>query len=299
MMLPSFLQTVPDNTLVYLAMAWLVVGLFFQFAKPKQAASKRWPVWLMIASLTAALTLRSLQAGYWALTNMYESVLSLTLGLGLVWLWDVSRNQRFTLPILREQPVPQEASLLPSVNTLQPLYTGGLVLMLVSLGFGLSLPQQIVPIMPALASIWRTIHVPIVIVSYALFALSAVASGLTLWKATGLPAGSTSQHPTLQLPLDVAERCIRLGFALLAIGIFLGALWANESWGTYWNWDPKETMALATLLGYGLYLHLLYTPNANNPKLLSWVSLMAFAVLLLTYFGVNLLGVGLHSYGKF
>jgi ABC-type transport system involved in cytochrome c biogenesis permease subunit len=85
---------------------------------------------------------------------------------------------------------------------------------------------------------------------------------------------------------------------LLAIGILLGGLWANEAWGTYWNWDPKETMALATLLAYGVYLHLNYSTN-NGAVLLSWVSVGAFALLLVTYLGVNVLGLGLHSYGQF
>lgn len=271
----DWLQTLPDNLLVGLAIAWLVCGLLLNGWKMSPV---RWPVALTALTLFAALGLRSLQAGYWALTNMYESVVSLVLGLALVWLMTMG------------QP-----------TALKPIRVGGIALMLGLLGFGLTLPQSIEPIMPALASIWRAIHVPVVMLSYSLFALSFVASVVVLAQAARYPkeaVNALSPPSSISLPLDVSERCIRLGFALLAIGIILGALWANESWGVYWNWDPKETMALATLLGYGVFLHLQYS-DKRNPVLLSWVSVAAFGVLLLTYFGVNVLGVGLHSYGSF
>jgi ABC-type transport system involved in cytochrome c biogenesis permease subunit len=77
----------------------------------------------------------------------------------------------------------------------------------------------------------------------------------------------------------------------------LGGLWANEAWGNYWSWDPKESMSLVTLLGYGVYLHLRVN-GEHAPKRLAWVSIIGFGLMLLTYFGVNMLGVGLHSYGK-
>jgi ABC-type transport system involved in cytochrome c biogenesis permease subunit len=85
---------------------------------------------------------------------------------------------------------------------------------------------------------------------------------------------------------------------LLAIGTALGAVWANEAWGTYWNWDPKENMALASLFVYGAYLHLRLNTDVPAEKL-AWLLIIGFAVLMLTYIGINLLGVGLHSYGNF
>ena len=265
------LLAMPDNYWVYLSLAWLIVGIWLN---GKQKQPVKWPVILTAFSLLACLVLRSYQAGYWALTNMYESVISLVLGLVLVWL--------FTLT---------------SPGALKLVRLAGLILMMVLLGFSLTLPQAIEPIMPALVSVWRAIHVPIVMLSYALFAFSFVASVVVLIQSYRNKTSSNCT-PAIHLPLDISERCIRLGFALIAIGIILGALWANESWGVYWNWDPKETMALATLLAYGIYLHLLYS-NDKSPVLLSWVSIGAFGILLLTYFGVNVLGVGLHSYGNF
>jgi cytochrome c-type biogenesis protein CcsB len=96
---------------------------------------------------------------------------------------------------------------------------------------------------------------------------------------------------------EITYRCIALGFPLLTVGIILGGLWANEAWGNYWSWDPKESMSLVTLLGYGVYLHLRVNAE-HSAKTLSWVSVIGFALMLLTYFGVNIMGVGLHSYGK-
>jgi cytochrome c-type biogenesis protein CcsB len=279
----------PDLLCVGLSAACLVLQGMFLLGKP----SKQSPFWVLASAglLVAALVVRSFTASYWALTNMYESLLSLTLGVQLVWLWLYARYK--SLPFF---------------------FSGTVLLCLLLLGIAFYMPHAINPIQPALISYWRAIHVPIIIMSYALFFVSFVGSAYYLWTSyTGKLKGNDTDplaEPLLDsvaqatpttsaiLCLDLTEQCVRLGFALLAIGILLGGLWANEAWGTYWNWDPKETMALATLLAYGVYLHLNYSTN-NGPVLLSWVSVGAFALLLVTYLGVNVLGLGLHSYGQF
>jgi cytochrome c-type biogenesis protein CcsB len=96
---------------------------------------------------------------------------------------------------------------------------------------------------------------------------------------------------------EITYRCVAFGFPLLTIGIILGGMWANEAWGNYWSWDPKESMSLVTLLGYGVYLHLRIN-GEHTARTLSWVSVTGFLLMLVTYFGVNLMGIGLHSYGK-
>jgi cytochrome c-type biogenesis protein CcsB len=93
-------------------------------------------------------------------------------------------------------------------------------------------------------------------------------------------------------------RVISLGFTLLTIGILCGAVWANEAWGSYWNWDPKETWAFITWTIFAIYLHSRTNPNwkGTNSAL---VASIGFLIIWICYFGINLLGIGLHSYGSF
>lgn len=91
---------------------------------------------------------------------------------------------------------------------------------------------------------------------------------------------------------------IRLGFVFLTIGILSGAVWANESWGSYWNWDPKETWAFITWTIFAIYLHFRTNPF-NSPIGSAIVASTGFLIIWMCYFGVNLLGIGLHSYGSF
>jgi cytochrome c-type biogenesis protein CcsB len=93
-------------------------------------------------------------------------------------------------------------------------------------------------------------------------------------------------------------KMIGIGFPLLTIGILSGAVWANEAWGSYWSWDPKETWALITWLIFAIYLHIRMTQEWN-PEKTAWVALLGFFVVWMCYLGVNLLGKGLHSYGWF
>ena len=88
-----------------------------------------------------------------------------------------------------------------------------------------------------------------------------------------------------------------IGLVLLAAGIFLGAIWANETWGRYWGWDPKETWALITLLVYAFITHSYHIPRLNNDFAFASLSLVAIATVLMTFFGVNYYLSGLHSYG--
>jgi cytochrome c-type biogenesis protein CcsB len=107
------------------------------------------------------------------------------------------------------------------------------------------------------------------------------------------------QRLTLADTLDnVSYRIIGLGFPLLTIGIISGAVWANEAWGSYWSWDPKETWALITWLVFAAYLHARITKGwqGRRPAILA---ASGFAVVWVCYLGVNLLGKGLHSYGWF
>ena len=232
---------------------------------------------ITLFGLLGVIVTRSLEAHYFALTNMYESLISLVFGLLLSWVW-VGRQDKAS----------------PGVSVLQILLAA---LGLLALWFAQQLPHSIEPLQPALASYWRSIHVPIVILSYSLFTLAFLGSvGYFVtagWSSDDLTEGSAAA--TFH---SIAARSIQLGFPLLTIGIVLGAMWAHESWGIYWNWDPKESMSLATLLGYGVYLHLNFM-HGSHPRLLNCISVAAYLLLLMTYIGVNVMGVGLHSYGNY
>lgn len=121
----------------------------------------------------------------------------------------------------------------------------------------------------------------------------------TFQKSVSTPAPLSPQRLSLAETLDnISYRIIGLGFPLLTIGIIAGAVWANEAWGTYWSWDPKETWALITWLVFAAYLHARITRGwqGRRPALLAAAG---FVVVWVCYLGVNLLGKGLHSYGWF
>jgi cytochrome c-type biogenesis protein CcsB len=209
--------------------------------------------------------------------------------------------------------------------------------------------HDIAPLVPALVSYWRQIHVPPLIVSYAMFFLGGLSGMLQLWHAgrkkslamvaltvamagTAVGLGTFTTVDTIYLQAlfvggslggmffafrllgsitpsslnveqkeifdDVSYRCIAIGFPLLTIGVITGGLWANHAWGSYWSWDPKESMALVTWLSYAAYIHLRVHRELAAEKL-SLVAVAGLLLTLLTYLGFNSLGFGgLHSYGK-
>ena len=136
----------------------------------------------------------------------------------------------------------------------------------------------------------------------------ATTSGIsTIGTAVLTPTVTTAPEPLLLTPqrltladtLDnISYRIIGLGFPLLTIGIISGAVWANEAWGSYWSWDPKETWALITWLVFAAYLHARITRGWQGRRP-AWLAATGFMVVWVCYLGVNLLGKGLHSYGWF
>ena len=96
----------------------------------------------------------------------------------------------------------------------------------------------------------------------------------------------------------INEMSLLIGLAMLTVGNFLGGVWANESWGRYWGWDPKETWALVTILVYAVVVHLRFIKALYTPFSYSVISLIAFTSVLMTYFGVNYYLAGMHSYAK-
>lgn len=141
----------------------------------------------------------------------------------------------------------------------------------------------VVPLMPALKSPWLAAHVITAAVAYAAFTLAAGLAAMQLWSA---------DH---NIADDNVYLIVGGGFALLSLSIVLGAIWAEQAWGKYWTWDPKETWALVTWIIYAIYLHLYRSREwrGNNARI---IVIGGFILVLFTFFGVNYLLPGLHSY---
>lgn len=189
---------------------------------------------------------------------------------------------------------------------------------------GFSLPkemQQAAPLVPALQSNWLMMHVTVMIISYASLMIGSLLSimflilhvtfssrsdkDLTIHQKfspserDNVGNSNSSQFKKILLPLDsLSYRIIGLGFPFLTIGILSGAVWANEAWGSYWSWDPKETWALLTWLVFAIYLHTRLTKGWQGEKP-AYIASIGFLVVWFCYLGVNLIGDGLHSYGFF
>ncbi|GAP72995.1 cytochrome c biogenesis protein CcsA [Candidatus Symbiothrix dinenymphae] len=172
---------------------------------------------------------------------------------------------------------------------------GGIILFVSGLNW---MDPQISPLVPVLKSPWLMLHVAIIVGAYGFFGLCFLL-GLTNLvlisinrKGKNLLLTARVQELTI-----INELALWAGLALMTIGTFLGAIWANESWGRYWGWDPKETWALITVLVYAVVVHLRLVEKWNNPRIFNWLTVIAFACVLMTYFGVNYYLAGMHSYG--
>jgi cytochrome c-type biogenesis protein CcsB len=159
------------------------------------------------------------------------------------------------------------------------------------------LSPEITNLMPVLKSYWLKIHVATIISSYAPLALSAL---LGVMAQLLIIFRNTSNAKVLNNKIKelgyINEMSMTLGLFILSIGTFLGGVWANESWGRYWAWDPKETWALISIIVYAIVLHMRLIPKLNNDLVLSVASTFAFFSIAMTSFGVNYYLTGLHSY---
>lgn len=154
--------------------------------------------------------------------------------------------------------------------------------------------HEIQPLIPALQSYWMKVHVPANFIGYGAFALAAMIGVADLLVRRGILA---SRLPSLDVLGDVMYKAIAIGFAFFTIATILGALWAAEAWGTYWQWDPKETWAFIVWLNYAAWLHIRLTKGLRGP-LLAWWAVIGLLVTAFAFVGVNMFLSGLHSYGS-
>lgn len=210
--------------------------------------------------ITAQLGLRWWLSGHIPLSNGYETMLFMAWVL-LVLTIVLFRKFRFFLWI-------------------GPLAACCCLLVAMMTGSG----SQITPLMPVLQSPLLSVHVMTVMCAYALFALQMMLGVYSFW---------TSK---LERITALSQLLLYPAIFLLTIGIFLGAVWANVSWGNYWSWDPKESWALITLMVYAIPLHKASIGAFNKPRFYHIYMISAFLAVLITYFGVNFILGGMHSY---
>jgi cytochrome c-type biogenesis protein CcsB len=172
----------------------------------------------------------------------------------------------------------------------------GLILFVAHLNW---MDPQVTNLVPVLQSYWLAIHVAMITASYGFLGLGALLGMIALILFI-MKNAENSQRLNLAIRElnTINEMSLLVGLVLLTVGNFLGGVWANESWGRYWGWDPKETWALVTILVYAVVLHLRFIKGAYTEYIYSVVSLLAFTSVLMTYFGVNYYLAGMHSYAK-
>ena len=250
---------------------------------------------------------RWIVAGYFPLSNLYESLLFLTWLLLTIYLYIETKTK---------------SKLIGSVLIPVALLISGFATLTLSPEM-----QKASPLVPALQSNWLMMHVSMMLLSYSTLIIGSLLCLLFLvisrYKDIDLKALDNSSLPLYNIMLDYYEakflsvsteiselgklkllqsldnwsyRIIGLGFPFLTIGIISGGIWANEAWGSYWSWDPKETWALITWLVFATYLHARITKGweGNRTAILGG---LGFFVIWICYLGVNFLGKGLHSYG--
>uniref|UniRef100_A0AAU6N2L8 Cytochrome c biogenesis protein CcsA n=1 Tax=Potentilla eriocarpa var. eriocarpa TaxID=3121466 RepID=A0AAU6N2L8_9ROSA len=265
--------------------------------------------------ITGLLVTRWIYFGHLPLSNLYESLIFLSWGFSIIHM----------IPYFKKHKNHLSAITAPSVIFTQGFATSGL----------LNEMHQSAILVPALQSHWLMMHVSMMVLSYAALLCGSLLSlallVITFRKSTRIFSKSKNlltepfsfgeiqyvnernnvlkntslissqnyyRYQLIQQLDRWSYRIISLGFILLTIGILSGAVWANEAWGSYWNWDPKETWAFITWTIFAIYLHIRTNKNYETENS-AIVASMGFLIIWVCYFGVNLLGIGLHSYGSF
>lgn len=233
---------------------------------------------IFLSNLLFGITLliRWVSQNYFPLSNLYESLIFLA--------WSISAIYLFLEKYIKS----------PIITS---LFTP--ILFFIAGFSSLTLPtemQQALALVPSLQSNWLMMHVSMMMLSYATLIIGSLLAILYLVLNFFNDKKIAAKFAILEV-IDIwSYRVISLGFPFLTLGIISGAIWANEAWGSYWSWDPKETWALITWLVFASYLHSRILKGWQGKKAAILASL-GFVVLWICYLGVNFLAKGLHSYG--
>jgi cytochrome c-type biogenesis protein CcsB len=238
-----------------------------------------WLIRIVFLIQTLAIILRWNESyrmgfGHAPLSNLYESLIFFAWTIALIYIWiEIKTGSR----------------------TIGAFATPFAFLAMAYASFSPNIATRIQPLLPALQSNWLIAHVFTCFLGYAAFAVSTSLSIMYLLKKKA-QTGLWSYFPILPVLNDLIYQTIVIGFLLLTVGIATGAVWAHSAWGTYWSWDPKETWSLITWLLYAALLHARMIKGWQGSRV-AWLSIIGFSCVLFTYFGVNFILSGLHSYG--
>ena len=234
-----------------------------------------WLIFLLFLVQTAGMGIRWYISGHAPWSNGYESMVFISWATCLAGIMFYSRSE-ITL----------------SLTTL----LAGLTLMVAGMSW---MNPEITPLVPVLKSYWLIVHVAIITSSYGFLGVGALLGMLNLVLIVSRSKSNAARvNLTIKELVNVIDIALLIGLILLTLGSFLGGVWANESWGRYWGWDPKETWALVTILVYTFISHMHKIPGFKGSFAVSAASLVGFSSVLMTYFGVNYYLSGLHSYAQ-
>ena len=221
---------------------------------------------------TATLICRGIGAGRFPLTNQYEFATSFAWALCLVSLIFILKYKFRVLGV----------------------FAAPLILLII--GYAAMQSREVREVMPALRSSWLVFHVSTAIIAYGGFGVAFVLSVIYLLREKMKEGGFFDEHIPAKEKLDlISYRSVSLGILFLTLTILTGAIWAEQAWGSYWSWDPKETWSLVTWIIYAVYLHLRLRRGVNA-KAAAVFAVIGFICVIFTYIGVNTFLPGLHSY---
>ena len=273
-------QLLGITTFAYLLSAVMYVGLFV-FRAPRFGSAATTLTILAFLVNTAGIGLRWVEShqmgiGYAPLSNMYESLVFFSWSIAIFYMGlEYIYNNRFLGTFA--MPFAALAMILAEMKN-----------------------PAIAPLVPALQSNWLIAHVVTCFIGYAAFAVACGFGVVYLLKnrekSKNTQGKLLSQLPPLKIVDDIIHKTLIFGFLWLSAGIITGAVWANSAWGTYWSWDPKETWSLITWFIYAAALHFRFTKGWEGQRI-AWFSIIGFASVMFTFYGVNFLLSGLHSYG--
>ena len=270
---------------IKLSIAYLLLGLFLilyslvsifnnRMINPQVRITVNTVILFLFALHTLGIALRWYIGGYAPISNTYETMIYIAYSSVLA-----------SVLFLRKSILGLGAALIMAGVFIFSAYLG-------------EINPQITSLVPVLKSYWLSIHVSVITASYGFLGISALLGFLTLIIFVFRSSSRKHLDNHIQDITYINEATIIFGIILLTIGNFLGAIWANESWGRYWGWDPKETWTYISIIVYTVVIHLRFLKNIYSHYLFAVLSVISFFSILMTYYGVNFYLSGMHSYAS-
>ena len=259
------------STVLFIVLLWHIFMLKRIFRRLTQIGIAL--LWLCFILHTVGLIVRWYLSGHAPFSDAYESMIYV--GWSAIWVG---------LFFSRRSPLTVAAT----------AFVTAMILMIAHWNW---MDPAIGTLQPVLNSYWLMLHVAVIVGSYGPFALGMLLGVINLLLMIVTTRKNAHKINLIQQELTIVnELALTVGLVMLTIGNFLGGMWANESWGRYWGWDPKETWALISIMVYALVIHLRLIPHWRGRWAFNFMSIVAFGSILMTYFGVNFYLTGMHSY---